>query len=60
MWEMYLKQDWDFFPVGDCFKTQRDTRTATPTSAGGVETGGNPSAIPGPPEVPRRTLTAPT
>jgi len=23
---MYLKQNWDFFPVGDCFRAQEDRR----------------------------------
>lgn len=26
MWEMYLQQNWDFFPVGDCFHAQEDRR----------------------------------
>lgn len=24
VWEMYLKQDWDFFPVGDSFNSQEE------------------------------------
>lgn len=26
VWEMYLQQNWDFFPVGDCFHAQEDRR----------------------------------
>lgn len=26
VWEMYLKQNWDFFPVGDCFRKQEERK----------------------------------
>ncbi len=49
VWELYLKQDWDFFPVGDSYKIKTHTdsvggpRGATSLSAGSRETGGIPS-----------------
>ena len=34
MWEMYLKHNWDFFPVGDCFHAQEERSGAVGVVAG--------------------------
>ena len=36
MWEMYLKHNWDFFPVGDCFHAQEERSGAVGVAGAGL------------------------
>ena len=45
VWEMYLQQSMDFFPLGDCFRSQEErAMAAARVSAEGRGQEGNPHA----------------